>query len=99
MSSPLSHDMPFVLSFGYTYLAIYLSDTLWYCTANKPVIIPGQTMSLQIATYNVNGIADPTKRRAVFEYLNTVQAKIILIQETHSKVVTEHRWQREWTRG
>ena len=56
-------------------------------------------MELRIATYNVNGITDPTKRRAVFEYLNTVQAEIILIQETHSKVVTEHHWQREWTRG
>ena len=56
-------------------------------------------MAITIATYNVNGIADPTKRRAVFEFLSTVQAEIILIHETHSKVVTEHRWQKEWTRG
>jgi len=56
-------------------------------------------MELTIATYNVNGIADPIKRKAVFEFLSTVQAKIILIQETHSKIDTEHLWQKEWTGG
>jgi len=55
-------------------------------------------MAITIATYNVNGIADPTKRRAVFEFFGTVQAEVILIQKTHSKVVTEHRWQKEWTK-
>jgi len=40
-------------------------------------------MELIIATYNVNGIADPTKRRAVFEFLTTVQAELIPMQETH----------------
>jgi len=58
-------------------------------------------MELIIATYNVNDndIADPTKRRAVFECLGTVQAEVILIEETHSKVVTEHCWQKGWTKG
>ena len=56
-------------------------------------------MELIIATYNVNGIADPTKSRAVFEFLGTVQGEVIVIQETHGEVGTEHRWQKEWTKG
>ena len=43
-------------------------------------------MSLQIATYNVNSIANPTKRKAVFDFLYTVHADIFLLQETHSKL-------------
>ena len=43
-----------------------------------------------MATYNVNGIADPTKGRAVFEFLSTVQDEVILIQETHGEVGAEH---------
>jgi len=44
-----------------------------------------------IETCNVNGIADPTKRRAVFEFLYTVQDEVILIHETHGKVATKPR--------
>ena len=31
--------------------------------------------------------------------MRTVHAEVILIQETDSKVVTEHRWQKEWSKG
>jgi len=56
-------------------------------------------MSLQIATYNVNSIANPTKRKAVFDFLYTVYADIFLLQETHSKPDIEKEWQNQWTRG
>jgi len=31
--------------------------------------------------------------------LGTVQDEVILIHDTHRKAVTEHRWQKEWTKG
>jgi len=49
-----------------------------------------------IATYNVNGIANPTKRKAIFDYLGTIPATMFLLQETHSIAQFEQAWTNEW---
>jgi len=46
-------------------------------------------MNLKIASFNVNGLLNPTKRKAIFDYLTTIPATIFLLQETHSTVQFE----------
>ena len=54
---------------------------------------------LNITTINVNGITQPVKRQKIFDYLRTLQADFICLQETH-----EHdnhatkQWSQEWGR-
>jgi len=43
-------------------------------------------MDVKIASFNVNGLVNPTKRKAIFDYLRTIPATIFLLQETHSIV-------------
>jgi len=53
-------------------------------------------MDLKIASFNVNGLLNPTKRKAIFDYLRTILATIFLLQETHSLVQFEQAWANEW---
>ena len=46
------------------------------------------------ATINVNGMRDGHKRAIVFNFLKTVKADIVMIQETHAGH-TDH-WGRLW---
>ena len=52
-------------------------------------------MSLIVLTINVRGLQDHTKRRSIFNYYRN-RAKILCLQETHSKSENELLWQNEW---
>jgi len=56
-------------------------------------------MDIVIATYNVNGLLDQVKRNAIFHLLETTNAQIFLLRETHSSILNQHIWQKEWTLG
>lgn len=51
-----------------------------------------------VVSYNVNGIGGYSnkKRRKLFNYLHTLKASVILLQETHSTVKDENYWSAEW---
>ena len=51
---------------------------------------------IDIATYNVRGLANLKKRREIFHYLNKKYENIIYLQETHSVKKCECRWRSEW---
>ena len=54
---------------------------------------------LNIITLNVNGITQPVKRQKIFDYLRTLRADIICLQETHGH--DNHatkQWSQEWGR-
>jgi len=38
-------------------------------------------MNLKIASFNVNGLLNPTKRKAIFDYIKTIPATIFLLQK------------------
>ena len=48
---------------------------------------------IQIATFNVRGLGDNTKRREIFHYLHEGKFQIILLQEARH---LEKRWGAEW---
>lgn len=49
-----------------------------------------------IASWNVNGLNNPFKRRLVFDKLRKSRAQIFLLQETHSSIQTSKLWKQEW---
>lgn len=51
-----------------------------------------------MVTFNVNGIRDTDKRRAIFNYLKHFNSQIVLLQETHSSPEVEKVWSNEWGR-
>ena len=53
-------------------------------------------IDLQIFSLNCNGLNDDVKRNAVFSKLKRSAAGIYLLQETHSTLKIEQRWQHEW---
>lgn len=55
-------------------------------------------VDLRIITYNVNGIgrASNYKRRKLFNYLHTLKADLICLQETHCTTEDEKVWKAEW---
>ena len=53
------------------------------------------TQALKIQSFNVNGISDNVKRKAIFRKLKRNSA-FCLLQETHSTVNDERLWQSEW---
>jgi len=53
-------------------------------------------MSTTIGSYNVNGIANPRKRREVFNWLKEKNYDIICLQETHSSPEHEMAWKQDW---
>ena len=52
--------------------------------------------NLKLNTFNCRGIGNANKRRAVFEWLQNHHKGITFLQETHSSLACEQRWQREW---
>lgn len=51
---------------------------------------------LRIASYNVNGLLDETKRRKIFRHLHEKKFEMICLQESHSTKEVEKRWKTEW---
>lgn len=53
---------------------------------------------LSVVSYNVNGIGSCSglKRRKLFNYLHTLKASVICLQETHSVKENENLWKAEW---
>ena len=47
-------------------------------------------------TFNCAGLGLATRRKAVFEYLRTLDVQIFCLQETHSTTLDEHKWAVEW---
>ena len=53
-------------------------------------------MVLVIASLNVRGLREVSKRREVFHYFNLKNFSIIFLQEMHSSKNIEHLWKSEW---
>ena len=54
------------------------------------------TECLKICTFNVNGLRDKVKRKAIFQIIRTRKIDICLLQETHSTHPTHLLWKNEW---
>ena len=52
--------------------------------------------SVEISSFNCNGLADHKKRREIFAWLHDKRSNIICLQETHSKFIQEEASNREW---
>ena len=58
------------------------------------------TDSLCVGSFNVRGLRDRTKRRAVYEYLESKRMFICFLQEVHLRDRGDViRYSREWVRG
>ena len=53
-------------------------------------------MDLKIASINVRGLGNNTKRREVFNWLRTEKLSIYMLQEAHCSDVTSDLWSSEW---
>ena len=54
-------------------------------------------MAVSLATINVNGIAEASKRAKVFHSLLSSNFDIFLLQETHLSSASQGKeWEREW---
>ena len=53
-------------------------------------------MLIKIATFNVNGLNDNTKRKCIFNYLQQKSFDVMLLQETHSTFNVAKLWEMEW---
>lgn len=51
---------------------------------------------LKLASFNVNGLNLPTKRRVIFDKIRKSKAQITLLQETHSTESSAPLWEAEW---
>ena len=51
---------------------------------------------ISIACLNVNGLGGLNKRCRVFNYLKQQNYDIIILQETHSNILEEELWQKQW---
>lgn len=51
---------------------------------------------MHISSFNVNGMAQGKKRKAIFDKL-TESKGIVFMQETHSTPETENKWKEEWS--
>lgn len=51
---------------------------------------------VKVASFNVNGLRNVSKRRGIFNLLKYLKAHIILLLETHSTVEDERVWTNEW---
>ena len=50
-----------------------------------------------LLTLNVNGLRNKLKRQTLFKFIDTIQADIMLLQETHSNTTNEDTWKTEWS--
>ncbi len=53
-------------------------------------------MALTIASLNVRGLRDNTKRREVFNWLRRKQTSIYMLQEVHYTEKSNDLWAAEW---
>ena len=53
-------------------------------------------MDLKIASLNVRGIGNNTKRREVFNWLRSKKLSIYMLQEVHCSENTADLWACEW---
>ena len=53
-------------------------------------------MALTIASLNVRGLRDNTKRREMFNWLRTKHFSMYMLQEVHCTENTNHVWSAEW---
>lgn len=53
-------------------------------------------MDLKIVSYNVNGMRDLAKRKAIYRVMKNLKADIIMLQETYSTKDKEIVWATEW---
>ena len=51
---------------------------------------------MNFCTFNVNGMGEAVKRKAIFKRLRGMSNDICLLQETHSTPLTQQLWTREW---
>lgn len=51
---------------------------------------------LNIASFNVNGLNIPSKRRAIFQEIRRLNIDLCCLQETHGSTDTINLWQTEW---
>lgn len=51
---------------------------------------------LKVVSWNVNGMANPVKRRIIFNKLRAQKADVYLIQESHSTTDSSRLWSSEW---
>lgn len=51
---------------------------------------------LKIASLNVNGLNNQTKRRAIFDRIRSLNAHVYLLQETHATDDVAALWETEW---
>ena len=52
--------------------------------------------TLKVATFNCAGLGVTIRRRTIFDYLRTIDAQILCLQETHSTALDENKWASEW---
>ena len=53
-------------------------------------------INFELLSLNVRGIRSPTKRKAIFTWLNERKYAIIFLQETYSTVDVEDIWKTQW---
>ena len=54
---------------------------------------------VKINSYNCRGLRNNQKRISVFKWLNTTHPGITLLQECHSILSDEQKWENEWGGG
>ena len=54
------------------------------------------TETLKICTFNVNGLGDRVKRKAIFQSIRDKKVDLCLMQETHSTHQTHLLWKNKW---
>ena len=52
--------------------------------------------NLKVGSFNCNGLGSPSKREKVLNWLKKKAEDIILLQETHSTILSEESWKRTW---
>ena len=52
--------------------------------------------NIKIGTFNVRGLANHSKRRKIFHFLNQREFDVVFLQETHSTKKYEKYWRSSW---
>jgi len=65
---------------------------------NKTLLLFLFTMfEIKIATFNIRGLRNNTKRAEIFEFLQTSERAIFCLQECHYDIdIDGHTWENEW---
>jgi len=51
---------------------------------------------IKLLSFNVRGLSNFKKRRAIFSWCRKQKADLIFLQETHSSKERETQWKKEW---